>query len=169
MTDESTQPTRDKSIARRRRLLYAAAFVGFLLVAAVAARSIFSGDDKDTKTPVKLTAPVIVERIQLKPVGSSSGRGLAEVLRRGNAESLRVLVAELKPTANGQIYQLVLTGGPKDEKLLGNEAVGKQKIFVGEAKLPLETLHSYRRIELRLVTNGDPPDEALIVRGKIPR
>jgi hypothetical protein len=159
----------DATTRKRRRLLYAAAAVALVLIAVVAAQSLFSGEDKETTKPVKLAAPVIVERIQMKPVGSASGHGLAEVLRRGDAESLRVLAAELKPSGQGEIYQLVLKAKGKEEKLLGNEAVGKQKIFVGEAKLPLSTLHDYSTIELRLISNGDPPKQTPILRGTIPR
>jgi hypothetical protein len=161
-------PTRDPAIRRRRILLYSAAVLAMLVVAAFAARSLFSGSDKQKPAPKVLT-PVILERIQLKPLGGAGGRGLAEVLRRGQAESLRVLAARLKPSSDKQVYQLVLTGGAADEKLLGNEVVGAERIFVGESKVSVSTLHSYSRIELRLITNGAPPSEKTILRGTIPR
>jgi hypothetical protein len=169
MTEETSTPQRDPSIRRRRLILYTGAAAALILVAGVAAISLFGGKDEKSKPPAKLAAPLIVERIQLKPVGGSSGRGLAEVLRRGDAESLRVLAAQLKPSEDKQVYQLVLAGGPGGEKLLGNEAVGKQKIFVGESKVSLATFRQYKRVEIRLVTNADPPRVKTVLRGTIPR
>jgi hypothetical protein len=162
--DQIPQP----DIRKRRQVLYVATAIGVLLVAVFAARSLFSGDDKP-KTAPKVITPVIIERIELKPVDGASGRGLAEVLRRGEAESLRVLTAKLKPSNDKQIYQLVLTGGTSDEKLLGNEAVGADGIFVGEAKVSIATLHQYKRIEIKRITNGAPPKETTVLRGSIPR
>lgn len=158
----------DPDIRKRRLALYAAAGVAILLVAGFAARSLFSGDDKPRTAP-KVQTPVIIERIQMKPVGSANGRGLAEVLRRGETQSLRVLAARLKPATDKQVYQLVLTGGSADEKVLGNEVVGAERLFVGESKVSVATLHQHRRIELRLITNGAPPSEKTVLRGSIPR
>lgn len=168
MTTEDTTPTRDPDIRKRRLMLYAAALLALLLIGGFAARTLISGEDKPKPAATVLT-PVIIERIQLKPVGGGSGRGLAEVLRRGEAESMRVLAARLKPSTDKQIYQLLLTGGQAEDKLLGNSSVGPERIFVGEAKLSVAELHKYRRVELRLITNGAPPSEKTVLRGKIPR
>lgn len=168
MATEDTTPARDPDIRKRRLVLYAAAALALILIAGFAGRTLFSGDDKPKAAPKVLT-PVIIERIQLKPVGGTSGRGLAEVLRRGDAESMRVLAARLKPSTEKQVYQLVLTGGQPEDKLLGGSAVGAERIFVGEAKLTVQELHKYRRVELRVITNGAPPTEKTVLRGKIPR
>ncbi|MBJ7354967.1 MAG: hypothetical protein JHC98_09090 [Thermoleophilaceae bacterium] len=168
MTGDKAINQRDPEIRRRRLVLYACAALALLVIAGFAARTLFKGEDKPTAAP-KVVAPVIIERIQMKPVRGANGRGLAEVLRRGSAQSVRVLAAELKPSTDKQVYQLVLADGPGDEKLLGNSAVGEEKIFVGEAKVSLQTLNQYKRIELRLITNGAPPTEKTILRGKIPR
>ncbi|MGH2959767.1 MAG: hypothetical protein ACRDKE_09190 [Solirubrobacterales bacterium] len=168
MPDQNTTPARDPDIRKRRLMLYSAAFLAILLIAGFAGRTLFSGDDKPKAAPKVLT-PVIIERIELKPVGGAAARGLAEVLRRGEAESMRVLAARLKPSTEKQIYQLLLTGGQGEDKLLGNSVVGKERIFVGEAKLPVAELHKYRRVEIRLITNGAPPTQKTVLRGKIPR
>ncbi|MBJ7457655.1 MAG: hypothetical protein JHD02_00560 [Thermoleophilaceae bacterium] len=168
MTAADNEQTRDPSVRKRRLVLYSAAGLAILLVAAFAGRTLLAGDDKPAPPP-KVVAPVIVERIQMKPVGGSRARGLAEVLRRGNDESVRVLAAQLKPSAENQVYRLLLTGGPPEDKLLGNSAVGTERIFVGEAKVTVDELHSYKRIEIRAVTNGAPPSEKTVLRGKIPR
>lgn len=166
-TDETT-PARDPDIRKRRLVLYSAAVLALLLIAGFAGRTLFSGDDKPKVTPKVLT-PVIIERIQLKPVGGASGRGLVEVLRRGEAESMRVLAARLKPSSEKQVYQLLLTGGQPEDKVLGNSVVGTERIFVGEAKVTVAELHKYKRVELRLITNGAPPSQKTVLRGKIPR
>jgi hypothetical protein len=168
MATEDTTPARDPDIRKRRLVLYLAAALALLLIAGFAGRTLLEAEDRPKAAPKVLT-PVIIERIQLKPVGGASGRGLAEVLRRGDAESMRVLAARLKPSTEQQVYQLLLTGGQPEEKLLGNSAVGSERIFVGEAKLTVAELHKYRRVELRLITNGAPPTEKTVLRGKIPR
>ncbi|MBI2691930.1 MAG: hypothetical protein HYX29_08315 [Solirubrobacterales bacterium] len=168
MATEDTTPARDPDVRKRRLVLYAAALLALLLVAGFAGRTLLSGDDNPEVVPKVLT-PVIIERIQLKPIGGSSGRGLAEVLRRGSAESMRVLAARLKPSTEKQIYQLVLTGGQPEDKLLGNSAIGSERIFVGEAKLTVAELQKYRRVELRVIINGAPPSEKTVLRGTIPR
>lgn len=168
MAAKDTTPTRDPEIRKRRMMLYSAAALALLLVAGFAGRTLFTGDDKP-KPAAKVLTPVIIERIRLKPVGGSSGRGLAEVLRRGNAESMRVLAARLKPSTDKQTYQLILTGGQPEDRLLGNSVVGTERIFVGEAKLTVKELHKYRRVELRLITNGAPPSEKTVLRGSVPR
>jgi hypothetical protein len=169
MTEPETMPTPRSDVRRRRRILYAAAALALLIVVAFAARSVFSGGEDDTPAkPARLTAPVIVERFELKPVGGGSARGIAELLRRGTATGLRVLARGLTASKDGQVYQLVLAGGGAPEKLLGNEVVGKTGLFVGEAQITVDQLHQHRRIELRLVGQGDPPTEELVLRGAIP-
>lgn len=167
MDDEKQPPERDPSIRRRRRILYAAAVVGSLLIAAVAASSLLKGDDKPKKAP-KTATPVIVARIEMKPVRGASGRGLAEILRRAGRESVRVLAARLVPTTEQQFYQLVLTGGDAEERVLGNAQVGDQRIFVGESKITLAAMQKHKHIDLRRVTNGAPVKQTTILRGKIP-
>jgi hypothetical protein len=64
---------------------------------------------------------------------------------------------------------LLLTGGQPEDKLLGNSVVGSERIFVGEAKLTVAELHKYKRVELRVITNGAPPSSKTVLRGTIPR
>lgn len=167
MNAQTTDSDRDPSIRKRRRILYAAAVVGSLLVAAVAASSLFKGDDKPKPAP-KTVTPVIVARVPLKPVGGASGRGLAEILRRNSAESMRVLAAKLTPTTDKQFYQLVLSGGNAEERVLGNEQVGRQSVFIGESKISLAEIQKHKYIVLRRVTNGAPVKQTTILRGTIP-
>lgn len=167
MEATTTTGMRDPNIRKRRRWLYIAAVLGSLLVAGVAASSLFKGSDKPKKA-VKTPTPVIVARVQMKPVGSAHGRGLAEILTRDGRESVRVLAARLTPTTDKQFYQLVLTGGSAEERVLGNEQVGKQSVFIGESKISLAQMQKHKYIDLRRVTNGAPVKQTTILRGKIP-
>lgn len=167
MDEETQSQERDPSIRKRRRILYAAAVVASLLIAAVAASSLLKGDDKPKKAP-KTVTPVIVARVEMKPVKGAQGRGLAEILRRAGRESVRVLAARLVPTTDKQFYQLVLTGGKAEERVLGNAQVGEQRIFVGESKITLEAMQRHKYIDLRRVTNGAPVKQTTILRGRIP-
>lgn len=167
MDAEPEAQERDPSIRRRRRVLYAAAVLGSLLIAGVAASSLLKGSEKPKQAP-KTVTPVIVARVPMKPVRGAQGRGLAEILRRAGRESVRVLAARLLPTTEKQFYQLVLTGGSAEERVLGNAQVGKQRIFVGESKISLSAMQKHKFIDLRRVTNGAPVKETTILRGRIP-
>lgn len=167
MTEQHESSERDPAIRRRRRVLYAGGAVGLLLVAAVAAASLIDSKPKPAAAP-KLTAPVIVARIQMRPVSGGSARGLGEILRRGDGESLRVLIARLKASRGSQFYQLILAGGDADERVLGNQKVSSEGVFVGETKITLEELQRHGRLELRLVKPGPPVVQRTVVRGKIP-
>lgn len=168
MSEQNSAALRDPHIQGRRRILYVAAVAASLVVAGVAASSLLKSDNKPKPAP-KTVTPVIVARVPLKPVGGASGRGLAEILRRGPAQSMRVLAAKLTPTTDKQFYQLVLTGGGAEERVLGNEQVGKQSVFVGESKIALAELQKHRYIVLRRVTNGAPVKQTTVLRGKIPK
>ena len=165
---DSTQLDRD-AIKRRRRWLYGFAALALLAVCAFAATQLFGGDDAKDADKNQPKPPVIVERFELKPAKGQKGRGLAELVRRETGDGLRVLAANLKPNLDNEVYQLLLAGGGQEPKLLGNEVVGPQKTFVGEAKISADVLHQYRRIELRRVGRGNPPVTELVLRGSIPR
>lgn len=165
MSDEQVAENQAPDIRRRRLILYAAASVGLAAVIVAGVLTLSGGTKKPTAKP-KLKAPVIVERIPLKPVDGSSARGLGELVRRESKDGFRVLAVQLKPSGDNQAYQLVLTGG-EPEKLLGTEVVGKDGAFVGEAPVSAGELHSFKRVELRRVSR-DPETAKTVLRGKIP-
>lgn len=156
-------------IKRRRRLLYAFALLALIVIAAFAVRTFFGGDDDKSAVKPKVAPPLIVERFKLLPVGGAKGRGIAELVQRPAGDGLRVLAVKLTPSLDAQVYQLLLAGGDQSDKLLGNEVVGQEKTFVGEAKVTADELHRYTRIEMRNVTQSDPPVSKLVLRGRIPR
>ncbi|MFT4048399.1 MAG: hypothetical protein QM648_01015 [Solirubrobacterales bacterium] len=159
---------RNPELARRRRILYGAAALGLLIVAVIAARPLFTSDAKPKKAAPVVT-PVIVARVKMKPVDGSSSRGLAEVLRRGQAESVRVIATKLRPSAKNEAYQADLVGGTGEFKLLGTVIVGDEGIFVGESKTSIDELEQFKYIELRRVTAEPNATEKTILRGRIPR
>jgi hypothetical protein len=165
---DSSRVDRD-AIRRRRRWLYAFTALALIAVCAFGAMQLLQGDPAKEAEKKRMKPPVIVERFELNPVRGQSGRGLAELVRRESGDGLRVLAANLKPNLDNEVYQLLLAGGQSEPKLLGNEVVGQQKTFVGEAKVSAAELHQYRRIELRRVGRGNPPVTKLVLRGSIPR
>jgi hypothetical protein len=159
----------DPDIRRRRAILYSVAAVVLAVLVAFAILPRGKGDEKPKNTEPPRAA-VILERIKLKAVDDSKSSGIAELLRRGEKRSLRVLAVKLKPNkGDDEAYQLVLTGGEAEEKLLGNAIVGTPRVFVGESKLKDGELERYRRIELRRVTRGPSPSATTVLRGKISR
>lgn len=159
---------RDPQIVRRRRILFAGGGLILLILIAVALVPLLAKD-----TPPKRSAPpkqaVILARIAMKPVGAQTGKGLAEVIRRGQQQSIRVLAARLPQSKRGEVYGLFLAGGREPQRLIGSAVVGAQRIFIGEAKVGIGELEQHRRIELRRATTGKIPKETIVLRGKIPR
>lgn len=166
MDDDQKAAEQAPDIRRRRLILYAAASLALAAVIVAGVLTLSGGTKKPAAKP-KLKAPVIVERIPLKPVDGSSARGLGELVRREDKDGFRVLAVQLKPSSgDNQAYQLVLTGG-EPEKLLGTEVVGKDGAFVGESPVSATELHSFKRVELRRVTRK-PETAKTVLRGKIP-
>jgi hypothetical protein len=157
----------DPQIKRRRIILYVAASLGVAAILVAGVLSISTGGSEKPMVAPNLKAPVIVERIPLKPVNGSSAQGLAELVRRETNDGLRVLAVKLPTSKENQVYQLLLVGGEGGEKLLGNEVVSDQRAFIGESKLTADELHSHKYVELRLVTQGEPPTEKTVLRGRI--
>jgi hypothetical protein len=169
MEESNAQVPRDSSIRRRRQILYTAALLVLGVLVAVAILPGLKSDKPKTST-VPPKTPVILARINLKSVAGQTGSGVAELLRRGSTNSLRVLAIKLPPNkTDDEAYQLVLAGKSSSERLLGTAIVGKQGVFVGEAKLGIDELERYRRIELRRVTRGSNPTAENVLRGRIPR
>lgn len=164
MTDD---PPRDPHLARRRYVLYGASSIALLLILALAVvpRLQTNSAPKPKMAPTK---PVILARVDLKAVGTGRQSGLAEILRRGREQSLRFLAVGLRPNRRGEAYQLVLAGG-SGERLLGTAVVGRQRVFVGEAKVGINEIERHRRVELRRVTRGPDARATLVLRGRLPR
>lgn len=169
MAESQNTETTSADIRRRRRVLYAAALLALALVAAFALVTLTGGDEDEPKQTPRMERPVILERIALTATKGEKGRGLAELISRSGEERLRVLAVELERSREGQAYQLLLAGGEKEPKLLGNVVVGEDKTLVGEAEVSGDELHSYKRIEIRRVTEASPPIDELVLRGAIPR
>lgn len=168
---ESGDADSSANIKRRRRWLFAYGALAVAAVISVAAVQTLGNSKQDKRRTSALaepTKPVIVERFRLKPVAGGRGRGLAELVRKNGVSNLRVLAVRLKPSLVGESYQLVLAGGRQDPKPLGGQTVGQKGTFLGQAKISVEALHEFRRIELRRITDGTPPDERLVLRGTIP-
>lgn len=165
--EAASSTTRDPVIARRRRILFAVGGLVLLCVTIVAVTPLLKSDKK-AKTVQPPKQAVILARVELRPVGGANGKGLAEVIRRGGQQSVRVLAARIAPSKDGEVYGLFLTNGAK-QKLLGSALVGSQRIFVGESKVGIHELEQFKRIELRRATTGANPKETVILRGRIPR
>lgn len=162
---------RTVDIKRRRRLLFVYGALAVAVVVSVAVVQML-GSSKDEKKRASAvsepTRPVIVERFKLKPASGERGHGLAELVRKDGVSNLRVLAVGLKPSLVSESYQLVLAGGRGDPTPLGNQTVGQKGTFLGQAKISVDAVHEFRRIELRRITEGTPYDDRLVLRGAIP-
>lgn len=161
MTDAST-------IKRRRLLLYGFSIVAVIAIAVLAYLTFFESNEDNATPPTRMSPPLIVERFKLTATAGEKGRGLGELVRREKRDGFRVLAIDLKPSGKEQFYQLLLSDGG-NTRVLGNQIVGDEGTFVGEAELSGAELRKFRRIELRRVTEGTPPQSDLVLRGRIPR
>lgn len=168
MSEAEPPATSDAKTTRRRRLiLYCVSGLALAVVVALAIAPTLKQKPKERK--VTTPTPVILARIQLKPVGGSAGRGLAEIIRRDANQSMRVLAARLKPNREGGSYALMLSGGKADERRLGGAVVGDERIFVGEAKVTIEELERHKWVELRRVEAANRGEGVTVLRGRVPR
>lgn len=150
-------------------MLYVFALIALALIAFFAVRTLTADDEPDpAASRPQLERPLIVERFKLTAANGQKGRGLGELVRRKRGDGLRVLAVGLTPSRGEQFYQLLLADG-KETRVLGNQIVGDEKTFVGEAKITSKELREFKRIELRRVTPGTPPESELVLRGKISR
>lgn len=174
-TDKSVEPGGEKrpspspNVRRRRLLLYAFALAALAVISIFAFRTLTGDDEVDpaAKRP-QIERPLIVERFKLTAAKGQKGRGLGELVRRKSGDGLRVLAIDLAQSRGEQFYQLLLADGDKT-RVLGNQVVGEENTFVGEAKITSAELREFARIELRRVTPGSPPESELVLRGKISR
>lgn len=168
----SASSDRSAAIRRRRRWLTAFALLGLAAIVSVAALRMFGSTDGElARVAAENNAPssVVLERFELMPPSGGRARGLAELVRRGAAASLRMIAVRLKPSLAGEVYQVSLVGGPGGDKLLGGEIVGGKGTFLARAVVSSELLHRYRRIEMRRIGSGAPGAGKLVLGAYIPR
>ncbi|MGB1582725.1 MAG: hypothetical protein ACPHCI_02935 [Solirubrobacterales bacterium] len=159
--------SRSSNIRRRRLLLYGFGVLALGLIVAFAATTLIDADDSGKSESTKrLKPPLIVERFRLTATKGEKGRGLGELVRREDRDGLRVIAVGLEPSAKQQAYQLLLAGG-RDSRVLGNQVIGEEGTFIGEARITSAELREFDRIELRRVTEGSPPQSDLVLRGRI--
>lgn len=162
---ETSAPT--PNVRRRRLLLYGFALLALALIVAFSATTLIGSDDEDKpEASQRMKPPLIVERFRLTAAKGEKGRGLGELVRRENRDGLRVLAVSLRPSGRQQVYQLLLSSND-DSRVLGNQVVGEEGTFIGEARITSAELRKFERIELRRVTEGSPPQSDLVLRGRI--
>ncbi|MBI4898812.1 MAG: hypothetical protein HY827_10665 [Actinobacteria bacterium] len=157
---------------RRRRWLYAFASLGIAAVSAVAVVQLVKGNDSDHARDLLATKPtssVVLERFELKAPNGGRAQGLVELIRKDDKTSLRMIAVRLKPSVTDEVYQVSLTGGDEDERLLGGEVVGGKGTFIARADINSEELHKYSRIEMRRVGSTTVGSGKLVLRSRIPR
>ncbi len=163
-SEDSASPP---NVRRRRLFLYGFGLLALALIVAFSATTLIDSDDADkTESATRLKPPLIVERFRLTATKGEKGRGLGELVRREDRDGLRVIAVGLEPSAEQQAYQLLLAGG-RDSRVLGNQVIGEEGTFIGEARITSAELREFDRIELRRVTEGSPPQSDLVLRGRI--
>lgn len=170
-TDEATdQAPSPEAIRRRRRWLIAFSALGLATILSVVAVQLFGGDEQAQQRDRALDdtpRSVVLERFDLEPRHGKSRRGLAEFVRRDGETYLRMIAAGLRRTYGEEVYQASLTQ-KREEKVLGSRPVTSKGVFLGETPMSSEELHSFSRIELRLVGSDLEGSGKLILRGSIP-
>lgn len=157
-------------VRRRRRWLYAFTLLGFMAILAVAGVRLIdeTGDGREHAGGAAQRS-LVLERFELIPPARGRARGLVELVRRGDATSIRMIAVRLKQSIADEVYQVVLTRRRGADKVLGGRPVGAQGTFIARADVSAEELHRYRAIEMRRVGSVDDGRGRLVLRAVIPR
>ena len=158
-------------VRKRRRWLIAFSLLACLAVTSVATvRAIKTNDREKARAMVtkEVKASLVLERFELSAPNGGRAQGLVELVRREEKTSLRMIAVRLKPSIADEIYQVSLTGGSGESKLLGGEPAGAKGTFLARAEISADELHQFRRIEVRRVGSNTSGQGKLVLRARIP-
>lgn len=169
--DDENTVLSSADVRRRRRWLLAFALLACVAVASVATvRAIKTNDREKARALVtkEVKSSVVLERFELSAPSGGRAQGLVELVRREDKTSLRMIAVRLRPSIADELYQVSLTGGSDEDKLLGGETVDSKGTFLARAEISVDELHKYRRFEVRRVGSNTSGKGKLVLRARIP-
>ena len=164
-----------QAAVRRRRVLGAIAGVVAVVLFAIFVFP-FGGGDEEAAPPAADSSaaqtpaaaqPEVLAQIELEPIGSEKGGGIAYIAQQG-AQRQMIVQARLDPSTTNEAYEVWLYNADDDAQSIGAQFTDEQGLFVGAGVLP-EDFESYEFIDVsreRMDQNPDHSGES-VLRGKI--
>jgi hypothetical protein len=129
-----------ETIVRRRRIAAAAGaatvLLFFFLVWPV---GLLTGDDDDGDGDSSASAedqPQVVGQLLLRPQSGEKGVGIALITERDGERSLLVQARGLRPTRQGQAYEVWLFNSQEEAQSMGAQLTDRQGNYQGAGRLP---------------------------------
>ena len=129
-----------ETIVRRRRIAAgAAAAAALLFILFVWPVGLLTGDDEDDGGSSSDSAeeqPRVLGQLLLRPQSGEKGVGIALITERDGERSLLVQARGLRPTREGQAYEVWLFNGQDDATSMGAQLTDRQGNYQGAGRLP---------------------------------
>jgi Anti-sigma-K factor rskA/Sigma-70, region 4 len=156
--DRAERPARPLSadaetIVRRRRIAGAAAGAAALLfILLVWPVGLLTGDDDDdggssSSSDQADEQPRVLGQLLLRPQSGEKGVGIALITERDGERSLLVQARGLKPTRQGQAYEVWLFNSQDDARSMGAQLTDRQGNYQGAGVLP-EGYEDYQFLDI---------------------
>jgi hypothetical protein len=140
-----TRPARPLSddaeaIVRRRRIAgAAAAATAVLFILLVWPVGLLTGDDDEgggSTSDASAAQPRVLGQLLLRPQSGEKGVGIALITENDGDRSLLVQARGLKPTREGEAYEVWLFNSQQDATSMGAQLTDKQGNYQGAGRLP---------------------------------
>lgn len=130
-----------ETIVRRRRIAgAAAAATALLFILLVWPVGLLTGDGDDdggdTTSEAAAAQPRVLGQLLLRPQSGEKGVGIALITERDGERSLLVQARGLKPTREGEAYEVWLFNSQDDATSMGAQLTDKQGNYQGAGRLP---------------------------------
>jgi len=130
-----------EAIVRRRRIAAAAAAAAALLfILLVWPVGLLTGDDDGdgggASSDQAEDQPRVLGQLLLRPQSGEKGVGIALITERDGERSLLVQARGLRPTREGQAYEVWLFNGQDDATSMGAQLTDRQGNYQGAGRLP---------------------------------
>jgi hypothetical protein len=130
-----------EAIVRRRRIAgAAAAATALLFILLVWPVGLLTGDDDDggggSTSDAAAAQPRVLGQLLLRPQSGEKGVGIALITERDGERSLLVQARGLKPTREGEAYEVWLFNSQQDATSMGAQLTDKQGNYQGAGRLP---------------------------------
>lgn len=141
-----------ETIVRRRRIAGAAAGAAALLfILLVWPIGLLTGDDDggggSSSSDQADEQPRVLGQLLLRPQSGEKGVGIALITERDGERSLLVQARGLRPTRQGQAYEVWLFNSQDDARSMGAQLTDKQGNYQGAGRLP-EGYEDYQYLDI---------------------
>jgi anti-sigma-K factor RskA/sigma-70-like protein len=141
-----------ETIVRRRRIAgAAAAATALLFILLIWPVGLLTGDDDgdggDSSSDAAAAQPRVLGQLLLRPQSGEKGVGIALITENDGERSLLVQARGLKPTKEGEAYEVWLFNSQQDATSMGAQLTDRQGNYQGAGRLP-ENYEDYQYLDI---------------------